>query len=259
MRELIKKMLLETGHYVKNQNKNRLTVIEKSSNDFVTNVDREAASLLTRRIQEAYPDDTIICEDEPVIEKMNALENKAWLIDPLDGTKNYMHGYPYYGISICCYDFKKKKYCASAIYIPFFDQLFEAYEEERSTMNGEKLYVSNNVNISNCLILTGMSHKVDASNQKELEYFNRISQISAGTRRTGCAALDLCYVAAGFADAYYHFNLKPWDVAAGSHIVSNAGGVATNIGSENFDFYNRTILATNRSCHLEIQSELRKM
>lgn len=227
---------------------------EKSANDFVTTVDRDSGLLLTSRVRALRPRDHIVCED--LDEGADGSQaGVVWFIDPLDGTANYLHRYPFYTVSIAAYEPERERFLLSMVYWPPFDQLFEAYGDELSTLNGRAIHVSTAGEINRCLILTGMSHRVSADDPV-LGVFCRVSVRSAGTRRSGCASLDLCCVAAGFAEAYYHFSLKAWDVAAGAHLVTNAGGKVTNVASQRFALDGRSILASNGVCHHALQAEL---
>jgi myo-inositol-1(or 4)-monophosphatase len=224
--------------------------------ELVTDVDIKIGKYIYKQISAKYPNDSIDCEDGPV--KKNGTNSIIWFIDPLDGTTNYVHRLPFFAISISRYDQKKSIFLSSGIYVPFFDQLFMAYGKKIAKLNGQRIKVSKNKDLKRSLILTGMSLNVKKI-KKEPKKFIRISSISAGTRRTGSTALDLCYVAAGFADAYYHFNLKQWDFAAGCHLVINAGGKITNINSANsFDFADGAILASNGLIHQKLCEELAK-
>jgi len=235
----------------------RLNVLKKeNTSGFTTDLDQKIGSYIYKQISTKYPSDSIECEDVP--QKKNGTNNRVWYVDPLDGTTNYIHKLPFFAISISCYDKQKSLFLASGVYIPYFKQLFTAYGSQTSNLNGKKIKVSSFKKLKESLVLTGMSFKVK-KNDKEIKTFQKISSTCIGTRRSGSAAFDLCYVAAGFADAYYHFNLKPWDVAAGAHLVINAGGVVSNIGSlSKLNFSKGTILATNKLVYKELNKELIK-
>ncbi len=255
MRQFVRDTIAEAGNFIQSQRQQVRIHAEKASNDFATHVDHEVGTTIATRIREAFPQHAIRSEDGEVGQQQSG-SSILWFIDPLDGTNNYIHGYPFYTVSMCCYDHGQGRFVASAVFSPFFDLLFEAYDDRPSTLNDEPIAVGQRQELSECLVLTGMSHKV-ADDSPELHAFNYISRATAGTRRSGCASIDICFVAAGYADAYYHFNLKPWDVLAGAHILQNAGGLVTNIASASFDFANRTIVASNGPCHESLQRALR--
>lgn len=252
--KLIKLLLKRTGQISLERRLRFNTFNKRNNNGFVTSVDIEIGKYIYNKISAKYQEDSIECEDGSKIKKGS--NSIIWYIDPLDGTTNYIHGLPFFAISISRYDRKKSIFLSSGIYIPFYNQLFIAHGSTIAELNGQRIKVSDNKNLKKSLILTGMSFNVKETG-KEAKKFMKISSISAGTRRTGSAAFDLCYVACGFADAYYHFNLRPWDIAAGSHLVINAGGKVNNINSLNtFNLYRGTILATNRLLHKKLYRKI---
>lgn len=233
----------------------KLNISKKGDKEgFVSNIDIEISNYVFKSISTKFPLDSIISEDGPQ-DKLRS-NRFVWYVDPLDGTTNYIHNYPSYAISICRYDKKKSVFMASGIYIPYYDQLFIAYGDKEATLNGEKIKVSDCSQLKEALILTGMSFGV-SKDSKELKKFIKLSTISSGTRRSGSAAVDLCYIAAGFADGYYHFNLKSWDIAAGCHLVRNAGGEISNIAKGKFlNLIEGTVIASNGLIHNDLKSEL---
>lgn len=250
----IKQLLKKSGQISLIRRSKFNTLSKGNKNELVTDVDIEIGKYIYNQISTKYPKESIICEDGPIAK--SGSDSIVWYIDPLDGTTNYIHGLPFFAISISRYDRKKSLFLSSGTYIPFYDQLFIALGNTIAELNGQRIKVSNNKELKKALILTGMSLNFK-ENGKEAKKFVRLSSISAGTRRTGSAALDLCYVASGFADAYYHFDLKQWDFAAGCHLVINAGGRTSNINSiSHFNFSEGTILVTNGLLHKELYREL---
>jgi len=232
----------------------KFNTYNKKNGESITDVDIEIGNYLSNTISAHFPEDSIECEDGST--RKTVTNSTVWYIDPLDGTTNYIHGLPFFAISISRYDRKRSIFLSSGIYIPFYNQLFLAYGDTIAELNGQQLKVSDNKNLKESLVLTGLSLNVK-ENGKEAKKFMRISSISGGTRRTGSAAFDLCHVACGFADAYYHFKLKQWDIAAGSHLVINAGGKVSNMRSLNtLNLYEGTIIATNGSVHKKLFKEL---
>lgn len=254
-RSFIRQLLKRCGEISLTRHSKFNTFNKGNKNELVTDVDVEIGKYIYNQISRTYPKDSIQCEDGVTRNGSNSI---VWFIDPLDGTTNYIHGLPFFAVSISRYDRKKSTFLASGIYIPFNDQLFIALGDTIAELNGQRIKVSQNKNLKKSLILTGMSLNVN-ENGKEAKKFMRISSISAGTRRTGSAALDLCYLASGFADAYYHFDLKQWDIAAGCHLVINAGGRISNINSiSTFNLFEGTVLATNGFLHKKLFRELAK-
>jgi len=250
----IESLLRESGRISLAEQK-RSTVVNKSAKgEITTNVDRKLGAYIAEKIYQAFPDDSIVSEEVATCKQGKGAN--IWYIDPLDGTTNYVHRLPFFAISLGYYEKIGGKPLLSGVYIPYYDQLFMALASEDSTLNGKKINVSSSSKLSSSLILTGMSHKVQKED-KGLGAFIEISKCSAGTRRSGSAAFDLCYVAAGFADAYYHYNLRPWDIAAGAHIVKNSGGQITNIEqSYDFDITKASILGANNQLHAELLKTL---
>ena len=253
MDSFVRKLVIEAGRAIQALSDDR-DVIEKTPNDFVTGADRRAAGLIIDQVRQAFPHDTILCEDA---ERAPSASNgeRIWLVDPLDGTTNFLHHYPFYAVSIGVYEQRTQRPVVSAVFAPALDQLFEAYGDEPPRLNGRPIKVSSVRELHQALVLTGFSHRV-RTESNELTLFAAISAGSSGTRRSGCAALDICYVAAGFADAYYHMNLEAWDMAAAAHILGNAGGRTTNIGVMEFNLFHSSVLATNGVCHDAVQQAL---
>jgi myo-inositol-1(or 4)-monophosphatase len=229
--------------------------LEKGDNDFVTDADAASAKLILSALREQCPGHGIICEDSTGHGGRPPAQHIVWIVDPLDGTTNYLHRYPAYCVSICCYDRQRDAPIASVVYEPDSRRLFAARGWREATLQGSPVHVTQLARLEDCLVLAGMSHRV-AGDSPEPATFARVSSLTAGTRRSGCAALDLCFVAAGMADAYFHWNLKPWDVAAGAHIIRNAGGHVTDIGQDSFSLATPTILATNGAIHDVLQRVL---
>lgn len=245
------KLLLKRAGKISLARRSKFKTFNKNNNNgFVTSVDIEIGKYIYNKISTKYVEDSIECEDGAIIKRGS--NSIVWYVDPLDGTTNYIHGLPFFAISISRYDKKKAIFLSSGIYIPFYDQLFMADGSTMAELNGQRIKVSDNNNLKKSLILTGLSFNVEEEGQ-EAKKFIKISSVSAGTRRTGSAAFDLCYVASGFAEAYYHFNLKPWDIAAGSHLIINAGGRVSNINSiKTFNLFEGTIIASNGLVHKEL-------
>lgn len=258
MKRIYKKFLenlLKKSGKISLTDRSRLKILKRSnSKGFVTNVDEKIGKFIFSKIIEKFPLDSLECEDG--VYRKKGVSNRVWYIDPLDGTTNFIHGLPFYAISISCVDKQKSDFLVSGVYIPFFNQLFIAQGKHEVIFNDKKIKVSKIKKLKDALILSGFSFKLK-NGGKEVKSFIRISSVSVGTRRSGSAAIDLCYVAAGFADGYFHYNLKPWDIAAGCHLVRNAGGLVNNIGSNKPpDLYNGTILASNRLIHKELSLQL---
>ncbi len=198
-----------------------VTVEVKGKNDFVSEVDRLTEAEIVSVLQRSYPDHQFICEEAGIVG--NESSDFKWYIDPLDGTKNYLHGYPAFCVSIAVAE--KGRMEQAVIYNPVSQELFTATRGDGATLDGKRLRVSKRAGLENALLGTGFSNdgvSDFAAYKKTLDHF---TTQSAGVRRLGSAALELAYVAAGRQDGYWQYNLKPWDIAAGALIVREAGGL----------------------------------
>ncbi|MDQ3044337.1 MAG: inositol monophosphatase, partial [Chloroflexota bacterium] len=228
----------------------------KGAIDLVTDVDRAAEDLIAERLRAAFPDHQLVGEEgaRGATGTSNASAYR-WVIDPLDGTTNYAHGYPHFAVSIGL------EYAGTpllgAIYDPLLDELFVAGAGRGATLNGRRLAVSDTRALIDSLLATGFPYDLERRGRSNAlwEAFNERSQ---GVRRAGSAALSLCYVAAGRLDGYWERPIRPWDMAAGALIVVEAGGQISRLAGEPFAIDGGEIVASNRLLHpaiLEIIGE----
>ncbi|HBF09793.1 MAG TPA: inositol monophosphatase [Gammaproteobacteria bacterium] len=206
---------------------------QKGRNDFVSEVDRNAEQMILTILQEKYPDHQFICEESGIVGKEGA--EYQWIIDPLDGTTNFLHGLPHFAISM---GIKHKGVLTHAmIYDPIKREEFSATRGQGAQLNGRRIRVSTPVKIEGTLLGTGMPFRVNQGHIAD-QYWKQLqdlSQDAAGIRRQGAAALDLAYVAAGRLDGFWEYGLQPWDMAAGILIVREAGGLCVDLdGSDNY-------------------------
>lgn len=204
-------------------------VAQKQVNDFVTEVDQAAERMIIETLLGAYPDHGILGE-----ESGNEFGNKnsdfVWIIDPLDGTTNFIHGFPVYAVSIAL-SFKGKIEHA-VVYDPSRNDLFTATRGRGAFLNERRIRVSKRTQLKDCLVSTGFPFRPGDNFRAYMRMFSEITQRTAGVRRPGAAALDLAYVAAGFTDGFFETGLSIWDVAAGSLLVTEAGGLVGNFTGE---------------------------
>jgi len=210
-------------------------ISQKQVNDFVTEVDHAAEQAIIETLLTAYPGHGILAEESG--SEHGAKDSEfVWIIDPLDGTTNFIHGLPVYCVSIALA--VKGKIEQAVIYDPSRNDLFTATKGRGAYMNDRRIRVSKRTRMQECLISTGFPFRPGDDFNSYLRMMGEVMQRTAGLRRPGAAALDLAYVAAGFTDAFFETGLQPWDVAAGSLLVTEAGGLVGNFTGES-DFLNQ--------------------
>jgi len=207
-------------------------ISQKQVNDFVTEVDHAAEKIIIETLLTAYPDHAIWAEESG--REHGAQDSDfVWIIDPLDGTTNFIHGLPVYCVSIALA--VKGKVEQAVVYDPTRNDLFTATKGRGAFLNDRRLRVSKRVRLQDCLISTGFPFRPGDDFNTYLRMMGDVMQKTAGLRRPGSAALDLAYVAAGYTDGFFETGLQPWDVAAGSLLVTEAGGLVGNFsGDSNF-------------------------
>jgi myo-inositol-1(or 4)-monophosphatase len=203
----------------------QLRVTSKGHADFVTEVDRAAEQAIIETLSQAYPDHGFLAEESGA-SHTGAMAETTWIIDPLDGTTNFIHGFPQYAVSIGC--LHAGQLTQAVIFDPTRNDLFTATRGRGAFLNDRRLRVSKRSQLKDALIGTGFPFRDMQKLDHYLQLFRKLTASTAGLRRPGAAALDLAYVAAGRLDAFWEFGLKPWDVAAGSLLVIEAGGLITD-------------------------------
>ena len=204
-------------------------VSKKQSNDFVTEVDQAAEKAIIETLLTAYPQHGILAEESGQ-QHGNADSDFVWIIDPLDGTTNFIHGFPVYCVSIALS--VRGKIEQAVVYDPSRNDLFTATRGRGAFMNDRRIRVSKRIRMADCLLTTGFPFREGQNYEQFMQLFIEMMRCTAGLRRPGSAALDLAYVAAGFSDGFFETGLQPWDVAAGSLLVQEAGGLIGNFTGE---------------------------
>lgn len=204
-------------------------VSEKQSNDFVAEVDQAAEKAIIETLLTAYPQHGILAEESGQ-QHGNADSDFVWIIDPLDGTTNFIHGFPVYCVSIALS--VRGKIEQAVVYDPSRNDLFTATRGRGAFMNDRRIRVSKRIRMADCLLTTGFPFREGQNYEQFMQLFIEMMRCTAGLRRPGSAALDLAYVAAGFSDGFFETGLQPWDVAAGSLLVQEAGGLIGNFTGE---------------------------
>jgi myo-inositol-1(or 4)-monophosphatase len=219
-----------------------LTVTTKGPKDFVSEVDRTAEATIVETLLEAYPDHAILAE-EGTAKGANAAADNVWIIDPLDGTTNFLHGFPQYCVSIGLQ--QKGQVTQAVIYDPVRNDLFTATRGRGAFLNERRIRVSRRDHLRDCLIGTGFPFRDGSYLDTYLRMMKTMIQQTAGLRRPGAAARVLADVAAGFYDGFWEVGLNPWDVAAGSLLVQEAGGLIGDLSGEGDFLHGGQVIAAN--------------
>lgn len=239
----------EVGNFIKKEsNKITLKNIEiKSTNDFVTYVDKASEKKITTRLQDLIPDAGFIAEENTISKKS---DDYNWIVDPLDGTTNFIHSAPPYCTSIgLTY---KGKLVLGVVHEITLNETFYAWENSKAYLNGNEIKVSNKPTLNDSLLATGFPYYDYSKLDVYVDLFKYLMQHTHGIRRLGSAAADLAYVACGRYEGFYEYGLKPWDVAAGAFIIQQAGGAICDFKGENNYLFGQEIIATNNLTHAEM-------
>lgn len=212
----------------------------KGRNDFVTRFDKQTEERLIRELSELLPQSGFVAEENSS-DKRGVTYN--WIIDPIDGTTNFIHGLFPYAISIALQE--NDEIVVGVVYEAGLDECFYAWKDGGAYLNGQRIRVSEAATVADSLIATGFPYTNFSQMNEFIESLNYFMKNSHGMRRLGSAAADLVYVACGRVDAFYEYDLKPWDVAAGAFIVQEAGGRVSDFAGGNNYLYGRQIIATN--------------
>jgi len=206
-----------------------LTITSKGPKDFVSEVDREAERMIVETLLATYPDHAILAE-EGTAKGDNADAENVWIIDPLDGTTNFLHGFPQYCVSIALA--QRGVVTQGVVYDPVRNDLFTATRGRGAFLNDRRIRVSRRQHLRDCLIGTGFPFRDGSYLDTYLRMMKTMIEQTAGLRRPGAAALDLAYVAAGFYDGFWEVGLNAWDVAAGSLLIQEAGGLIGDLAGD---------------------------
>lgn len=251
--EFSEELVLGAGKILTDHLDVQLTVKKKGHKDLVTEVDLKSEAWIVSKILEKWPGHSILAEEGGTSHTTLKDSTFRWIIDPLDGTTNYTHGYPFFSVSIALEI--SGVVAVGAVYNPSSGELFSARRDGGAFLNEKRIRVSSENKLGNSLVSTGFSYNRDAV-LKNLALFNQIILEARAVRRDGSAALDLCYVACGRVDAFWEINLNPWDVAAGLLIVQEAGGIVSHFDGTGCGVSGEEILASNGYIHKEISSIL---
>lgn len=226
----------------------------KSLINLVTEADLAAEQCVIDAIRRKYPDHRFLAEEQGEIHQSPS--SYLWIIDPLDGTTNFAHGYPAYCVSIGLQH--NEQPVLGVVYDPTRDEIFTATHGGGARVNDQPLRVSQTTQLDQALLVTGFAYDIRETANNNLDHFTRFALRVQGLRRTGSAALDLCYVAAGRFDGFWEVRLNPWDMAAGVVILLEAGGRVTHFRGKPFSVYGKELVASNGLIHDSMMSVIQE-
>ncbi|NPC72370.1 inositol monophosphatase [Corallococcus exiguus] len=229
------------------------TIEFKGGIDLVTDADRASEAALLDFLRQRYPRHAILAEESGATQGSDTFR---WVVDPLDGTTNYSHQVPHFCVSVAVEG--PEGTVAGAVYDPMRDELFSAAKGEGATLNGVPLKASPTATLERALLCTGFPYDVRERPDLPVGLFSQLILLAQGMRRTGSAALDLAYVAAGRFDGYFEFGLKPWDIAAGGLLVAEAGGVIVHIDGRPFDVLKGDVLASGANLAPQLMTQAKR-
>jgi myo-inositol-1(or 4)-monophosphatase len=224
----------------------------KGEINMVTEMDRLSEKIVVESILAAFPDHGILAEEGSNVKSDSGF---LWVIDPLDGTTNYAHGYPVFSVSIGLE--QEGQAVLGVVYDPMRDELFSAGKGAGAFLNGQPISVSRNAVLIGSLLATGFPYDRTTSRENNMDLFGALIMATQEVRRSGSASLDLCAVAAGRLDGYWELKLNPWDVAAGSLIVHEAGGMVSDFTGLRFSIHDKEIIASNGAIHDQMLDVIR--
>jgi myo-inositol-1(or 4)-monophosphatase len=230
-----------------------LTVTSKGPKDFVSEVDREAERAIVETLLASFPDHAILAE-EGTAKGANVDAENVWIVDPLDGTTNFLHGFPQYCVSIALS--QRGQITQGVVYDPVRNDLFTATRGRGAFLNDRRIRVSRRQNLRDCLIGTGFPFRDGSYLDTYLKMMKTMIEHTAGLRRPGAAALDLAYVAAGFYDGFWEVGLNPWDVAAGSLLIQEAGGLIGDLNGDGGFLHNGQVIAATPKVYAQMVNAL---
>ncbi|MCF8303878.1 MAG: inositol monophosphatase [Bacteroidales bacterium] len=245
----------DVGHFIKNEmgNLGQGDLESKGVHDYVTYVDKTSERKLVEGLTKILPQSGFIVEEQTVDRQS---DDYNWIIDPLDGTTNFIHSVPVFSVSIALQ--KQGKTVMGVVYEIMQDECFYSHEGAKAYLNDQEIRVSSADKLDNSLLATGFPFADFSKLDGYMEFFKHLMQHSRGLRRLGSAAVDLAYTACGRFEGFYEYSLKPWDVAAGAYIVQQAGGKVCDFkGGDNY-LYGGEIIATNPGIYQEFMEAVKR-
>lgn len=243
----------EAGEYALKRLGSVIEISHKGGkNNLVTDVDKASEEIVIRHIRENFPEHSILAEESGRSCEKN---DYMWIIDPLDGTTNYAHAFPFFCVSIGV--LYRQEVVIGVVYNPNLDELFTAEKGKGAFLNSNPINVSATATVEASLLATGFQYD-PVERLKNLKYMGKVLEVAQAIRRAGAAALDLSYVACGRFDGFWEQGLKPWDTSAGYLIINEAGGTISTMDNGTYDIYQKDIVATNGKIHSQLLSILNK-
>lgn len=240
---------LEAGNFLK-ESVGKVNSVESKLGEvrnLVSDIDRGSEERIIRRIRESYPHHAVLAEESG---GSTGRDEYRWIIDPLDGTTNFLHGLPIFSVTIGVE--RKGEIVAGVIYNPNMNELFTAERGSGAFLNGSRISVSHNSDLINSLIITGFPYTIAENPDHAVDHFVNFLHEARGVRRLGSAAIDLAYVAMGRFDGFWEVSLQPWDMAAGVLLVHEAGGRTSDFSGHPTSIYRKQIVASNGLVHDEM-------
>lgn len=244
---------MESGLFIRKAVGKVHKISYKGRINIVTDVDRSSEAMIIKRIQAAFPDHSILSEESKPREKHSLYR---WVIDPLDGTTNFAHGFHFFCVSIALE--RAGSVILGVVYDPMNDELFVAEKGRGAYLNGRRIHVTKTRILRHSMLATGFTYHIKAARNRNIKNFSRFLIKAQAVRRAGSAALDMCYVACGRFDGFWEMDLHPWDTAAADIIVREAGGKVTRFNGSRYSHYDKEVLATNSIIHAQMMKVLSK-
>lgn len=241
----------KVGDYQRAQLHEGFRIEYKSSVNLVTEVDKKSEAMIVQAIRDQFPHHDIMAEEGGADRKDSPYK---WIIDPLDGTTNYAHGYPFFATSIALEN--QGQVIGGVVYDPMRDELFQAFQGEGAFLNRQPIRVSEINKLEKALMATGFAYNHREAKENNYDHFIHMMHKAQAVRRDGTAALDMCYVACGRYDGFWELNLFPWDTAAGLIIALEAGAKVSRFNGKSYTIYEKDILLSNDKIHKELLAVL---
>ncbi|MFH2137410.1 MAG: inositol monophosphatase family protein [Candidatus Omnitrophota bacterium] len=241
---------IAAGKFIKSRKGKHKSIRYKGDINIVTDVDEKAEELIVRSLKKSFPEYGILAEERPAEEKSSG----RWIIDPIDGTTNFAHSFPFFTVSIALE--REAEVILGVVYDPMHEELFTVRKGKGSYLNGKRIFVSQERSLSKAFLATGFSYGFREHKDNNISNFEKFLNVSLAVRRAGAASLDLCYVACGRFDGFWESDLCPWDTAAATLLVSEAGGKVTDFIGKKFSNYKTQTLASNGKIHRQMMKVL---